>query len=113
MENWLDITTFLAYGTPVFFGMVILGILMATAFLALLNAVFAWDITEHKSIVITSIVAWALICVGAACIPTHDRILEVKIAKIKNEIVTGENVNKTIDEIGNILKKLEHKYLKK
>lgn len=44
-------------------------------------------------------------------LPTHNRILRVKVAKIKNEAVTSENVDSAVDTIERLGKKLECKYL--
>ena len=46
-----------------------------------------------------------------AFIPTHDKLLELKIAKIKNELVTEKNVNGTVDTVLRVAEKLECKYL--
>jgi hypothetical protein len=46
-----------------------------------------------------------------AFLPTHDKILDLKISKIKNEAVSQENINKGVDEIKRISRKLECKYL--
>ena len=43
--------------------------------------------------------------------PTHGKMLELKIAKIKNEAVTAENLNKGIEAIERVSRKLECKYL--
>ena len=44
-------------------------------------------------------------------LPSHDRILSVKIEKIKNEAVTEENLRQGVEVIERIGKKLECKYL--
>jgi len=44
-------------------------------------------------------------------LPTHDKMLKLKLSKITNETVTEENVNKGIDEVQRVIKKLEDKYL--
>lgn len=46
-----------------------------------------------------------------ALMPTHQKILAVKIARIKNEAVSKENVTKGVETLERIGKKLECKYL--
>lgn len=43
--------------------------------------------------------------------PTHEKVLAVKLSKIKNEIVTKDNFKKSADGLERIGKKLECKYL--
>jgi hypothetical protein len=51
-------------------------------------------------------------CLVIDLVPTHDKILKLKLSKIKNEAVTKENVDQGITEVKRILKKFEKKYLK-
>ena len=44
-------------------------------------------------------------------IPTHDKIVRFKISKIKNSLVTSENVDAGIERVTKIADKLEKKYL--
>jgi len=55
--------------------------------------------------------ALLLFAIGLALIPTHDRILQVKIQNIKNQAVTKKNLDKGIEHIERVLKKLECKHL--
>ena len=52
-----------------------------------------------------------MLLASTSLIPTHDKMFELKIAKIKNEAVTQQNLNSGIDEIKRISRKLECKYL--
>lgn len=45
------------------------------------------------------------------CLPSVNQLWEVRIAMVKFELASPENVGKTVDEIGRIGKKLECKYL--
>lgn len=62
----------------------------------------------------TLFIAWlvvSLLLFVAVLFPSHDRILKVKIARIKNEMVTQQNINKGAAEIIRVVEKLECKYL--
>ena len=52
-----------------------------------------------------------LICIVGSLVPSHDKILKLKISKLKNELVTEENVKSGINRVDEIAKKLEKKYL--
>jgi len=117
--NWLDVSTYIhmnlgAVIAAFFFGAVIAGFFVAArcdtdAYRALKNddEQFSFGIRNFK---------WVfgpiLICtIFISFLPTHDRILEVKIAKIKNEALTQANLNKGVEAVERITKKLECKYL--
>lgn len=89
-----------------------------------LLAVFTFIQTEHYSnkyeklkdmafLKLWSKITYLIICAVSICIlvPTHDSIVELKISKFKNEMLTVENINGSLARIDSIAKKLECKYL--
>lgn len=112
--NLLDIFTYFVNQTPT----AILLIFLCTIPYIGLCAVFLdskpyshrYDEEETVKFIINSIKWFSLPCVLIfilTMLPTHGRILDLKISKIKNEAVNSDNVQK----IENVLKKLECKYL--
>ena len=109
--NTLDTCTYVMNCLP---GLI--GGMLASIFLSLLIAGCVsngFENEKHSGLALKiSLPICFLFTLMVALIPTHQRILEVKIAKIKDELVNKENVNKIGAEIELIVKKLNEKYLK-
>jgi len=111
--SWLDISTYLAlshWGVVLILSGLFSGLIL-TLFLAVCDAEFDF---KPKRLIPGAIFLWLLITVGfTACelMPTHQRMVKLKIAKIKNEAFNQANVDKGIETLERISKKLECKYL--
>jgi len=115
--SWLDISTYIEMNGGAF----ILWFIM-TAFALIVSAsVYFENARERTSegvepsklyVRVPFFISLSLFVVAVVWLmPTHEKILEVKIAKIKNEAVNKENIDKGIDTLERIGKKLECKYL--
>ena len=72
------------------------------------------DNTKERLIIkrtVISILIFSISCGLVALCPTHEIMLKVKIAKIKNELVTDKNLNATAETLERIAERLECKYL--
>jgi len=116
--NWLDISTYIHMnlGSAVF--AFFLSVISAGMFTGMRcdNSTFRDLKVDDKNHFIVQNFKWSfcVLIVGALFVgflPTHDRILQVKIAKIKNEALTQANLNKGVEAIERITQKLECKYL--
>jgi len=107
--NWLDISTYLMPSVGILGG----GIFFL-AIISLLCGLVGNDITDGEGVRVGATVFFLMfivILLPLALMPTHGRILKLKIAKIKNETVTQENLEKGVQTLERIAKKLECKYL--
>ena len=99
---WLDISTYITQRSPTVFSFSILAGFFA----------FALYASQGKDIKKT----WALTYLGfylviTVClfIPTHDRLFDLKVSKIKQELTTKDNANKLIEKIDELAKELATK----
>jgi len=110
--NWLDVTTYMdqVLGHMILATLSVIGV--ACIFILVANTYYQYDnektpVSQIKKI---SLTIWALLMIWCT-VPTHDMILKVKLSKIKNEVVTKENINAGVERIDAMLKKLECKYI--
>ncbi|MCP3684561.1 MAG: hypothetical protein GY861_17990 [bacterium] len=107
--SWLDVSTYLINN---------LGLALFLLCMFMLLSFFTWafeyERTSDKNLANRTLqitVPISFFIFFAALLPSHDRILAVKIARIKNEAVNKENVTKGVETLERIGKKLECKYL--
>ena len=110
--DYLDISSYIVQQK----GWLFCGILVGGFLSGLFTSIFVSqnpNFSTKKAVAIFS-AAWFM-CLSSSIIigylPTHDRLLELKLSKIKNTAITQENLNKGVEHIGRVLKKLECKYL--
>lgn len=109
--NWLDLTTYFANNG---FGIVVFTATVGLVSLSLLMPLIIDDFISLKTSVISFVSATltAFVVSSVICLmPSHEKILEVKIEKIKNEAVTKENISQGVETFERVLKKIECKYL--
>ena len=103
--TWLDISTYVAMnsaGTLVFIFtlpfmfMLCLGLVCAVAEISLED--FSKWLHKNIHLCIAGYILLITLIGIIDFIPTHDKILKVKIAKIKNELVTKENLGKPLHD---------------
>ena len=111
--SWLDISTYIIQNIGVVIGVAVIA--MGVFFMGFCFFVSGEASEKAAKIVgLTLIGAWIFVVLSAGVIcllPTHDRILRVKIARIKDEAVTDQNLRQGVDVIQRIGHKLECKYL--
>lgn len=106
--NWLDITTYLGMHAK---GALILFLIMVLLFSPPFIVAFAEEEEgEHKKWIKAFLIIYIAL-LSISIIPTHDKILQLKISKIKNEAVNKENITKGVETLERIGEKLECKYL--
>lgn len=107
--NWLDISTYLVLnGGPVIAAMAVCSVASFVAIIA--TSAEGGDVKMAMKIVFPSSLIAILAC-STSLLPSHNKILEVKIERIKNEAVNKDNIDKGIETLERIGKKLECKYL--
>lgn len=126
MMNWLDVTTYIGMNFADFImaTMAFTILMPVLAFLRVTNRLEAneeykktdWskrDAIWNKEMCseCLRLIPLAIILALIVFIPTHQKALEVKIAKIKNETVNKENVTKGVETLERIGRKLECKYI--
>lgn len=110
--SWLDISTYIIQNSRSVCGVTfIISVIVAT----MLATQTVGEYKEHgfkkfKPAFWFLFLVWLFFVIGSLA-PTHDKILAVKIARIKNEAVSKENVTKGVETLEWIGKKLECKYL--
>lgn len=108
--NWLDISSYIGLSigatlTVMFIGMFATGII---------TGITAAESSSNSKAFLYPLccgIFFTIVLMVATMLPTHNKILQLKISKIKNEAVNKENVTKGIDTLERIGKKLECKYL--
>lgn len=108
--NWLDVTSFIVNEGKTF---VFIFAVFAVILIMITIPLSGEGLLKTRNAVIVSLAGGLmLLLLGlTSFIPTHEKILQVKIEKIKNEAVSKENIDKGIGHIERVLKKLEVKYL--
>lgn len=116
--TWLDISTYFQMYITGSFMLCFIGSclvsLMIMLFLGSSTDMSPAEYFEQPKVLRTLIIlitTLTLLSTIVGSLPTHDRIFELKISKMKNELVTKDNVNKGLDHIERIAEKLECKYL--
>lgn len=107
--EWLDISTYLSLNAAPTIAVLIITLIISVAIYFDCKAceedprqpLFALFICG--SIIMTASLFFLL--------PTHGKLLEVKIERIKNGAVNKDNINKSVEALERITKKLECKYL--
>ncbi len=108
--NWLDWSTYFVNNS---IGLVIgffVG-LLAALFTVLIVGDSKMSGWKQATACLSSGLSTWLVVSTLMLLPSHDKILAVKLSKIKNEAVTKENIDKGVEHIERVLKKLETKYL--
>jgi len=110
--GWLDITSYISMSisTLTLFSVIstLAGVITGALIIDCLKLKAGYK--QILAVVIPTIsilvISWTLIL-----IPSHKKILAVKLDKITNEAVNKENINAGVDKIKDIVLKLEKKYL--
>ena len=106
--DWLDVSTYVVQNVAGFFCFLGAGVFVGL----ILGGMIGEAIGKKAGLYVFCGVVGLSAMMGAfSLVPTHDKILAVKIAKIKNEAVTEENLRQGVEVIERIGKKLECKYL--
>lgn len=107
--SWLDVATYVDQNL---LGLLVLLIMSTLVSFFLVSALLenTNDETQLKVFLCLAL-AGALISATVAMLPTHDKMVRLKIAKIKNEAITEANLSNGVKAIERIVGKLECKYL--
>lgn len=106
--SWLDISTYLVQnGTAC---LVIFGMSSFVFHFAFSSCAHEGNLARNLPSLIIAFVFANIIGV-VTLIPSHERVMAVKIERIKNEAVNKDNIQKGVETLERIGKKLECKYL--
>lgn len=107
--DWLDISTYLVLnGEPV---IIVFTLACIVSFAVIMMCLEDGTNLKKPAIILSGAAIIAMLGASTSMIPSHNKILEVKIERIKNEAVNKENIDKGIETLERIGKKLECKYL--
>ena len=115
--SWLDISTYISLSLDDYIlGTIFLVVLFGLIGLFLFITIMETNVSRETGEKVFKRYAILSMCFGVIAplfvfFPTHNKILEVKISRIKNEAVSKENVTKGVETLERISKKLECKYL--
>ena len=108
--SWLDVSTYIFLQSGA-----LLSLFIGSGFWFFAMAVIGSDLRGEDRYILKRTRKGSLFLAGFFAIliimPTHGKMLELKIAKIKNEAFTADNLNKGIETIKRVSRKLECKYL--
>lgn len=105
--NYLDYTSFFIHNIGGSFATLVIGLFIILVYIAGCES----EDTPISKKVVFIVCLFFLFFALLWMIPTHDKVLELKISKIKNEAITKENINKSVDKFTEVIEKLECKYL--
>jgi len=104
----LDVTTYIVHRSAALAMCIATFILIGGAFTA-----FCFEECSKKAgiVAIFTVAASLLITCSLILMPSHKRILKVKVERIINEAVNKQNITKGVETLERIAKNLECKYL--
>ena len=115
--TWLDISTYVFQNIGGFVLGWVICVIVCSVTVAVYKENKHWREKEgivpsrlYRVAIVFSIL-FMLVSSALGFMPTHNKILEIKIERIKNEAVSKENIDKGLDTLERVGKKLECKYL--
>lgn len=106
--TFLDFSTYLIQNSATVVIMVVLGLCISVAISGMMTD---FGTLKFKPVMRVLTLVVFLTVPPVTLLPTHGRVLAVKIERIKNEAVNKANIEKGIDHFSRIAEKLECKYL--